>query len=145
MNAPFPEGEKIRFWYGGKKGEHWQYSSAGLGTGTLRRDGFVSWETKEEGYIVTCPLKINWATTIFLNIEAPKGAIEVEVLDAKTNKPLPGVTKDDCLPITGNHLRAPVEFKNERGRFLRHTGEIKFKFYLKNAKIYAFKTTGVSF
>lgn len=146
-NPPFPDGNRLRFWYDGCDGEHWQLSrEGGTGTGTLRRDGFASWEAgDEEGSVTTCPLKATWASHIFLNLEAPHGEARLEILDADTRQPLPGCSRDDCLSVTGDQLRASVEFKKWRGTFIRHTGRVRLRFHLRHAKVYAFAVTGMTY
>ncbi|MDD3928055.1 MAG: hypothetical protein PHT33_15535 [bacterium] len=142
--TPHPEGDRMRFWYGGKDTEHWQAGNGALGTATLRRDGFACWEAGDtEGCITTVPLDMHWATWPFLNVEAPDGEVRMEIIDAETYEPVRGVSRDDCLPITGNHLRAMVEFKEGRGNFIRHAGKVRFRFYLRRARLYAFKAPNI--
>ncbi|HOL67428.1 MAG TPA: hypothetical protein PKX93_08240 [bacterium] len=143
-NVPHPEGKRLRFWYGGKNTEHWQAGNAGMGTATLRRDGFACWQAgDEEGCLTTVPLTVNWATWLFLNVEAPRGQVQVEILEAETFQPLKGTSRKDCRPISGDELRAPVIFGPERGSFIRHTGRIRLRFYLRQARLYAFKCPNV--
>lgn len=37
------------------------------------------------------------------------------MLDAETMKPIEGVSKKDCQPVTGDHLDYPVNFGKRRG------------------------------
>lgn len=132
--SPVIEGDFLRFWYGGKKGEHWIGSIGGIGTGIIRKDGFISYKTEEEGYILTCPLHISGIPEIFLNLKAPKGEVRVEILE--NDKVLPGCEKENCISISGDHILAPVRFKKP---LLRFGGVVRLKFYLKNAEIFSFK------
>ncbi len=142
--VPYPEGERMRFWFGGKNTEHWQAGYAGMGTATLRRDGFACWQAgSDEAVLTTVPLQVNWATWLFLNVDATSGQVQVEIVDADTGKPLQGTSRKDCQVITGNHLRAPVVFGKERGSFVRHTGRIRLNFYLRKARLYSFKCPNV--
>ncbi|MCM8770029.1 MAG: hypothetical protein NC911_10275, partial [Candidatus Omnitrophica bacterium] len=139
-NLPYPEGKNLRFWYGGKNTEHWQAGNAALGTATLRRDGFACWQAgSEEGCLTTVPLEMNWATWLFLNVEAVRGEVRVEILDAETMMPLKGTSRQECQPITGDEVRAPVIFGKERGTFIRYTGRVRIRFFLKQARLFAFK------
>lgn len=139
-NPPHPEGQMLRFWYGGKDTEHWQSGNAALGTATMRRDGFACYEAGDEwGVVTTVEMNMSWATKPFVNIEAPRGEMRVEMLDASSLKPLEGTSRDDCLPITGDSVQAPVVYGPRRGTFIRHTGRIRFRFHLRRAKLYAFK------
>jgi hypothetical protein len=145
-NPPHPEGDRMRFWYGGKDTEHWQAGNAGMGTGTLRRDGFACWEAGQDGGVITtAPMKLNWSTSVFLNVEAPHGQVRAELIDADTREPIPGVSRDDCLPVTGDHTSVLVQHKEGRGTFIRHTGLVRWRFYLENAKLYAFRSPNLVF
>lgn len=139
-SPPFPEGDRMRFWYGGKDTEHWQAGNAGVGTGTLRRDGFACWEAgDEEGCVTTAPMRLQWAISrFFLNVEAPRGEVSVEILDAQSGVPLDGAARADCRPISGDHLRAQVHYGERRGTFIRHSGTVRLRFHLRNARLYAF-------
>lgn len=139
-NPPHPEEDRLRFWYGGKDTEHWQSGHAGLGTATLRRDGFACYEAGSEwGVVTTAPMKIDWATKPFISIEAPRGEARVEILDADTLKPIDGASREDCRPLSGDDTLMPVVYGPRRGTFVRHTGRIRFRFHLRNARLYAFK------
>jgi len=143
-NPPHPEGDRIRFWYGGKDTEHWQAGHAGMGTGTLRRDGFACWEAGPEGgTITTAPLEVVWSTRPMLNVDARNGEARLEIL-GENGEPLEGCAASDCQPITGDHLRAMVAYGPRRGTFVRHTGTIRFRVYLRNAKLYAIKAPDVT-
>jgi len=147
-NQPHPEGENMRFWFGGKNTPHYQAGYGALGTGILRRDGWACYEAgKEEGVITTIPFRPpngGAATWLILNVDATDGEVVCEVIDMDGN-PIEGVTRADCVPITGNHTRIVVNFKSgpglyfHRGNFNRFWQDVRFRFYLRNAKLYAFK------
>lgn len=141
-NPPFPigaQGARLRFWYGGKDTEHWQAGNAALGTATLRRDGFACWEAGAEGGVITTRLlQLTWATFPALNVDATNGEVRVEILK-ENGEPLEGCSAAQCTPITGNHIRHVVEWPGQRGSFVRHTGKVRFRFHLKNARLYAAK------
>lgn len=146
-NLPHPEGDRMRFWYGGKSSPHYQAGYGALGTGTLRKDGFVCWEAGDkEAVLTTIPFKPTSATWVILNVDASDGEALVEVIDENGN-PIDGCAREDCVPIRGDHIRAVVNFRAEesqlflRGNFMRFGGQpIRFRFYLRNAKLYAFKS-----
>lgn len=148
-NSPWPEGDNMRFWYGGKNTEHWQAGKCAMGTATLRKDGFACWDATDGNAVLTSVvLHMPWATQLFLNYSAPQGEIKVEILNPETNEPLPDYTKEKCQPLTGDSIRGMVSFGPERGNFLRNNypethGKIKFRFYLNNAKLYAFHAANV--
>ncbi len=94
--------------------------------------------------LTTLPFKPGGATWIILNADASDGEILVEVAD-KDGSPIDGCTRKECVPIKGDHTRAVVNFKVEssrlfsRGNFMRFSDLVRFRFYLRNAKLYAFK------
>jgi hypothetical protein len=138
-NPPHPQGRRMRFWYGGKDTEHWQAGNAAFGSATLRRDGFASWHAGPAGgTVTTVPLQLDWATWPMINADAADGEVRLEILGAD-GKPISGCSVDDCLPVRGDHLRAVVEYKVGRGNFVRHTGPVRLKFHLRNARLYAVK------
>jgi hypothetical protein len=145
-NPPFPigaQGERLRFWYGGKDTEHWQAGNAALGTATLRRDGFACWEAGAEGGTLTTRLlQLTWAAFPALNVDATNGEVRVEILK-ENGEPLEGCSAAQCKPITGDHIRHVVEWPGQRGSFVRYTGKVRVRFHLKNAKLYAAKLPGV--
>ncbi len=140
FGTPFPEGDRLRVWYGGADVGHWQAGHAGVGTATLRRDGFACWSAGPEGgTVTTVALRTEWATWPQLNVDASDGEIRVEILK-DDGQPLEGCSLEDCLPITGDHTRALVQFGPRRGNFIRHSGLIRYRFHLRNAKLYAFRS-----
>lgn len=149
-NLPHPEGNLMRFWYGGASAPHYQAGYGALGTGTLRRDGFACYQAGDsEGTVTTVPMRVQ-TTTLALNVDATDGEVRVEVLDRDCN-PIEGYRRQDCLPIRGDFTRALVEFTspNTKDRQIRNRlsfeqSEIRFRFHLKRAELYAFKASGGS-
>lgn len=148
-NPPYPEKGRLRFWYGGKCTPHYQAGYGALGTGTLRQDGFVCWEAGEkEGVVTTIPF-LAPETQLALNVNATGGEVRVEVVD-ENGAPIAGCSRGDCSPIHGDHIRVPVQFKagapdhSPRENLFRFEGRVRFRFYLKNAKLYALKASGAT-
>jgi len=148
-NQPHPEGDRLRFWYGGTSAPHYQAGYGALGTGTLRRDGFVGYEAGEEGGTLTTIPMLAPKVMAALNVDATDGEARVEVLD-REGKPVEGCTREDCVPIHGDHVRALVQFRAgpgeyfRRGSLCRFQGPVRFRCHLKKATLYAFKATGVT-
>jgi len=142
-NPPFREGDRLRFWYGGKNTEHWQMGHAALGTGTIRMDGFAKWQADGEACITTRPLDLRWASWPMVNVAASHGSFSMEVLDAESGLPLPGMTNEDFETITGDHLRAICRFRGHFGTFWRHTGKVRLRMKLKNAALYSVRLPNV--
>ena len=144
-NVPHPEEKNMRFWFGGKSAPHYQAGYGAMGTGTLRRDGFVCYEAgEEEGIVTTLPVKVNGATQLSLNVDASDGVVLVEIVDKK-GTPIQGCTRQECHPIHGDHSRIVVNFEAgpgqffDRGNFFRFPEQVRFRFFIKKAKLYAFK------
>lgn len=144
-NPPHPEGDRMRVWYAGKSAPHYQAGYGALGTGTLRRDGFVCYEAgDDEAVLTTLPVRVKGATQLSLNVDATDGEVLVEIVD-KAGTPIEGCTRQDCVAIEGDHQRVVVNFKAgpghffDRGNFFRFPDEVRFRFFLRNAKLYAFK------
>jgi len=143
-STPHPEGDRLRFWYGGKDTEHWQSGHGALGTGTMRRDGFVGYSAGAEGgTLTTAPMQMTWATKPFVSADAAGGEIRVEILDAESRMPLEGCAAEQCQPITADGTDLPVVYGERRGSFVRHTGRIRLRFHLRQATLYAFKAMNV--
>jgi len=143
-NPPFREGDRLRFWYGGKNTEHWQEGNTGLGTGTIRLDGFARWRADGEGVLETVPLDLRWASWPMVNVEAPEGAFDIEVLDAGTMQPIQGMTRADFETVTGDETRAVCRFRGHFGSFWRHTGKVVLRIFLRSASFYALRTPNLT-
>ena len=92
--------------------------------------------------VTTVVGRANWATWPMVNVDATDGELRLEILDGE-DRPIDGCAAEDCLPITGDHIREIVRFNEGRGSFVRYTGPVKFRFHLRNAKLYAFKAPNV--
>lgn len=140
-------GDELWFYYTGFKGDekkanlHWKnngmYSDGSTGIAILRRDGFASMEAKDtEGYLLT-KLLIFRGKYLFVNTDCSKGELKVEVLD-KNNKIIYPYTKDNCEPISFNKTICQIKWKqtSNLNKLIGH--EVKFRFQLKNGKLYSF-------
>ena len=108
------------------------------GLATLRLDGFVCLEAKEDpGTIITRPFKL-LGSRLQVNVEATDGELRVEVLDAHSN-PVKGFSGSHAETYAGiDGLRfEPTWGRSDLSELV---GEIiHLKFSLKNAKLYAFQ------
>jgi hypothetical protein len=137
MNPPHCEGDELRFWYGGKAAPHWQAGYAALGTATLRRDGFVVAEARgRTGTLTTIPFQVTGWCWLFVNADAAAGELLVEALD-EAGDPLAGADLQACVPLGEDGIRAMVRFTG--GNAVQHTGRLRLRFHLRNARLYAFK------
>lgn len=120
-------------------GTRGMYTGASIGIATLRRDGFVSLETSSSGYIVTKPMIFN-GKYLFVNVDCPKGALRVEVLD-RYNNVVPGYELDNCIPIRENKTLYRVEWKNKKDLQALDKDKIKLRFSIENGALYSFWIT----
>ncbi|MBI3943446.1 MAG: hypothetical protein HY326_10580, partial [Chloroflexi bacterium] len=121
-----------------------------VGLAKLRRDGFVSIEGDEKGgSVITQPFQ--WETgksgapTLYINgritasgsipAAGGNGEIACELLDLPGD-PLPGFTRADCVPFTGDSVSQPIAWQGSPT--LPAGGPLRLRVYLKRAQIYSF-------
>jgi hypothetical protein len=104
----------------------------------LRMDGFVSLKGGVEwGSVLTTPLRVE-AAQLHVNVDAWRGRLAVEVLDADSQEPLPGYTRDDCVPAMVDHIDATIQWK-ERDDLAELVGrQVRLRFWLWQGELYAF-------
>jgi hypothetical protein len=97
----------------------------------LRRDGFISLDAGDaEGVVVTEPFEMS-AHALFVNVDAPKGALRVEV-QGQDGKVLAA-----SAPVSGDLPRALVKWK--RGDLARLKGKtVTLRFALRSASLYSY-------
>jgi hypothetical protein len=148
--TPLVVGDEIWIYYGGSNMKHTYESLAKVGKKTggrlwtesvglakLRLDGFISVDAGEkEGTLVTNPVSFS-GDKLWLNLNASRGSILVEILDDKLH-PIPGFTRADALLLRTNSLRQQVTWRS-RSSLLSLSGRpIRLKFHLQNAELYSF-------
>jgi hypothetical protein len=129
-------GDRLFFLVSGRGGIS---TVGGQATGlfTLRRDGFCSMNAPAEGgTLVTRPVKFS-GKYMFVNVEAPKGELRVEVLDEK-NQVIAPFSADNCVPVKADKTLQPVGWKGGADLSSLAGKIVKFRFTLKNGKLYAF-------
>jgi hypothetical protein len=149
IGIPLHIGEKIRVYYGGNTSHHgtdpWR-ASAAIGMAELRPDGWAYVEPSPEAsvsYIATIPMASNAtrARRLFVNTEVQPagGKIRVEVLDAATNKPFQGYSKQDCRLLFASALTSRVGW-NQTDLLPKTANRIRLRFYLTGprTRLYSF-------
>jgi hypothetical protein len=103
---------------------------------TLRRDGFVSLDAGEaEGSVTTRPVVFT-GRHLFVNLDAPRGELRVEVLD-ENGEPIAPFTKAACAPLSVDSTRHAVSWGETT--LAAVAGEaVRFRFTLQRGKLYAF-------
>jgi hypothetical protein len=76
---------------------------------------------------------------LFVNARCPEGRIRVALLEHGTTKPLPGFSLDDCVPITGDHIRAPFRFKNAPIASIAADTPLTIRFELSRSEVFAYE------
>jgi hypothetical protein len=102
----------------------------------LRVDGFVSLRAAEKpGYVDTRPVLVE-GRRLFVNATA-KGALRVEVTRPDGRAVLPGWSAGQCIPVTGDHLRAEVVWPDRDLAELKGQ-RVRLRFHLQDADLYSF-------
>jgi len=100
-----------------------------------RLDGMVSlYSDAVEGTIETKPL-IPKGKCLFVNADAGKGALRVELLTEK-GEVIKGYSKDDCRTLKENKIHQQVIWNTEEG--IPVNKPVSFRFYLENGDLYSY-------
>ena len=130
-------GEEVYLYYAGYRWGHKYHHSIDrqIGLVKIRRDRYVARSAGRAGGTLTTPLVRLKGDKLTLNVDAARGLVRVQVRDAK-GTPIPGLTFDDCHPITADSLDAPVRWKSAS---LSKLGRrpVSLQFRVKNASLYA--------
>ncbi|MHB0938173.1 MAG: hypothetical protein ACYDCO_25900 [Armatimonadota bacterium] len=153
-NTFLEHGDDLLLYYGGSRGDHgWsinedfsmrqdipleeQRNSGNIGLARIKRDRFASLSTTfRSQFSVDADMRTGEA--LYVNAGCPQGSLRVAIYDLLKNQPLPGFTLDDCYPITGDHLRAPVCFKGARVRDIPKEKWIKLHFALERGEVFGY-------
>ena len=133
------------------KDEHWIYYTGmserhyargrdmKIGLAKLPLDRFICQKAKSKpGTITTKPFKLE-GDTLQVNVDATDGRFYAEILDAD-GKPIPGFTVNEARIFGGvDQLRLEPWWKGQKDLSSLEGKTIRLKFYLYNAKIYAFQ------
>ncbi|MBN1943469.1 MAG: hypothetical protein JW849_09285 [Phycisphaerae bacterium] len=132
-------------YYGGAGTERGEGHKTCLGLATLPRDRFQALQPRrlgQPGVVETKPLRINPTGELYVNADAQKGRLVVEVCDFM-GKTIEGFALDDCDAITTDSLDAPVRWRGKPiGQAVRDENpgkDIRIRFYLHQASLYAAK------
>lgn len=113
--------------------------SGKVGLAVLPLDRFISQGAGDTlGTITTKPFVLE-GEMLQVNVDAGDGRFYAEVLDAG-GKPVPGFSADNAKMFEGvDQLRLQPQWKNNKELSSLKGQTIRLKFYLENAKIYAFQ------
>jgi len=100
-----------------------------------RIDGFVSLDAGRDGGMVeTVPLTPS-GDRLFVNADASKGELRVEVLDSE-GRPVPGYRDEDCIPARTDSVRHHIRW-GERDR-LPDGKPLRLRFHLRDASLFSY-------
>ena len=130
--------DKHWLYYGGSNERHGvPRTMNGIGVATLRLDGFVCLEAKDElGTVVTKPFMLE-GENFQVNVKGSE--FLVEVLD-RDGEPIPGFSAKEAAEYKGiDELRLKPKWTNDSHLSKLKGRIIRLKFHLKNARLYSFQ------
>ena len=134
-------GDKLYFYYcgySGHSGEHrGMYAGGSQHVAVLRRDGFASMDADAEGgELTTRPVKFG-GKFLEVNLDAPEGALTVDVLD-EDGRIIEPFSASRCAPLGVDATKARVTWAGgaDLGRMAGRT--VRFRFHLTRGRLYAF-------
>jgi hypothetical protein len=144
-SAPIFWEREMWFMYGGfpiphdTADQNWESK---IGIATMRLDGFVSWDAKESGELVTQPFRLA-GDRLFVNCDArASGNVRVDVLD-EHGKVVPGYEAGNCKPLAGDTLAKGsdgwVHWANNPDLKNLLNKTIQLRFVVKDAQLFAFR------
>ncbi|MBN2270526.1 MAG: hypothetical protein JXN61_07930, partial [Sedimentisphaerales bacterium] len=130
--------DKLYFYVSGRAlGDRFWDGNCFTGLATMRRDGFASMDAAAEpASLITRPLTFK-GKYLFVNLDAPKGKLTAEVLDAG-GKPIQPFTRDNCEPVTADSTLQQVTWKGAEDLSKLAGQAVRFRFHLQNGSLYAF-------
>ncbi len=136
-------GDELWFYYSGRSGRHgtaFNTHQMQTGLSTLRRDGFYSMDAPGgEGTLTTRKVKFT-GTQMFVNVNAPSGSLQVEVLD-ESGTPIPGFTRAESTPYSGNSTKQLMKWSGRSDLSSLVGRNVRFRFFLTRGELYAFWVT----
>lgn len=133
-------GDEIWFYYSAQLGFS-SVAMANSGLAKLRLDGFVSINGgSQEGQLVTRPLGFA-GQQLHVNAQvAPGGEIRAG-FTTRDGQTVEGLGHQDCLPVEGDGLAIPVNWKSGRNIAALSNCDVRIDWRLRNAKLYSFWIT----
>ena len=101
----------------------------------IRLDGFVSLDADAKGSLVTAPFALERGG-LHVNVDARRGELRAEVIDAETFDPVPGLSLSDSNAVRDDDLARQLTW-GERSAPARDR-PVRLRFELSQARLYAF-------
>jgi len=106
----------------------------------LRPDGYVYLKTQRRwGQIRTRGLLIEGDELTLNTHTLPTGQVRVQALDPEGYEPIPGFTLEECLPVTGDHLAAPVRWQERGGLGGLKGRPVLLEVHVREGELYAMR------
>lgn len=107
---------------------------------TIKRDRFASLSAYQEGW-VEIKLDVSTASELYVNATTTlNGYIAAEIRNTE-GQVLEGFSRDECMLVIGDHLRAPMRWKR-KGFADLPSGPVILRFYALDADIFAYEIDG---
>ncbi len=140
VSRPIVKGDELWFYYSGVDVRYPARGAfqAAIHLARLRRDGFVSfWGDEKGGFVETGTLRFG-GTQLWVNADASRGEIRVEVRNPGGRKALEGWTRQDSRPLTTDQLKVRMQWEGKDSLESLHGQGVRFRFHLKDAHLYSF-------
>lgn len=146
VGTPVPMGDNLYFYYGAFNMSHsYQMMTDDktikmrLGLGIVKRGRLVGYHAgADEGELLTRPFVLD-KPRLLLNANAAKGQV-VAALSLADGTPVPGCTKDNCLPIRADGLDMPLRWKGKTDLGDLVGKPIRVRLAARNAALYSLQT-----
>jgi hypothetical protein len=144
--APVRMRDELWFYYGGfdrvhddTKGVH-----GAIGLATLRLDGFCSMQAgAAQGWLISRREAFDRPTVHINARTAPGGYVTAELLD-RNNHVLPGFSRADCIPFTGDAVDHRLRWRTEAFPKSLDGRDKKIRFILQDADLYSYLPEGLT-
>ncbi len=139
-SRPIERDDELWFYY---TGINERYSPEGKSKGgihlaKLRRDGFASFHADAQGgFVETRAIRFD-GKRLFVNADARGGEVRAEVVNARGREVLATWNRDEAAPVTGDHLRTELTWRDHEGVEALRGTTVRFRFHLKDAHLYSF-------
>ena len=136
--GPVVMGDEVWFYYSASASEHGITGRSGpICLAKLRLDGFVSMDAgDEDGTLVTKPFRCAGGP-LTINAAARGGMVGVAVLD-ESGTQYQGYSRQECALFDGDSVGHQVTWRDKQSLEELKGKDIRLKFYLRNASLYAF-------
>lgn len=127
--------DKLYFYSSGRcRNGIWWDSGTSCGLATLRRDGFVSLHTSEEGILLTEKLIFD-GSYLFLNAEI-RNRIEAEIID-ENGMVIEGYEREACVPLTGDTTKGRLVWQDRDSLEPLCGKTVRVKLFVLDADLYS--------